>query len=295
MSHSEAGQAASVRRVLAVIPARGGSKGVPAQEPRRRSAACRWSPAPCASASRPALVTDVVVSTDDPAIAAAAREAGAEVVLRPAAIAGDTATSEAAVLHAMDAYEAMHGRRSTWCCWSSAPARSSSARTSTASPRAVVEDGADTRADRGPLPRLRLARRRRRPRARSAPSAPPSRAARTPLVTGTATSGGYGVNHDKSFRPRRQDRPQDLLETGAAYAMDAPRLPRAQAPLLRPHRAGPHRPRPGAGDRRPARPGPRPRPRAAASTRTGPAPSRPPTTSTRSSSTSTAPRPTTGC
>lgn len=35
------------------------------------------------------------------------------------------------------------------------------------------------------------------------------------------TDGGHGVNHDKSFRPRRQDRPQDLLETGAAYAMDA--------------------------------------------------------------------------
>ena len=55
------------------------------------------------------LVTDVVVSTDDQAIAAAARQAGAEVVLRPAAIAGDTATSEAAVLHAMDAHEALHG------------------------------------------------------------------------------------------------------------------------------------------------------------------------------------------
>lgn len=36
-----------------------------------------------------------------------------------------------------------------------------------------------------------------------------------------ATGGGHGVNHDKAFRPRRQDRPQDLLETGAAYAMDA--------------------------------------------------------------------------
>ena len=59
-------------------------------------------------------------------------------------------------------------------------------------------------------------------------------AARTGAEGGTATTvasptetdtdggdGGYGVNHDKSFRPRRQDRPQDLLETGAAYAMDA--------------------------------------------------------------------------
>ncbi|MFJ5560120.1 HAD hydrolase family protein [Streptomyces sp. NPDC093250] len=34
-------------------------------------------------------------------------------------------------------------------------------------------------------------------------------------------AGGRGVNHDKGFRPRRQDRPQDFLETGAAYAMDA--------------------------------------------------------------------------
>ncbi|MEU1827538.1 HAD hydrolase family protein, partial [Streptomyces abikoensis] len=39
-----------------------------------------------------------------------------------------------------------------------------------------------------------------------------------PPVTGR---GGIGVNHDKTVRPRRQDRPQDLLETGAAYAMEA--------------------------------------------------------------------------
>ncbi|WP_405896096.1 HAD hydrolase family protein [Streptomyces sp. NBC_00104] len=42
------------------------------------------------------------------------------------------------------------------------------------------------------------------------------------------TAGGHGVNHDKSFRPRRQDRPQDLLETGAAYAMDAAGLRKHQ-------------------------------------------------------------------
>jgi YrbI family 3-deoxy-D-manno-octulosonate 8-phosphate phosphatase len=43
----------------------------------------------------------------------------------------------------------------------------------------------------------------------------------TLLTEAPTTSGGYGVNHDKSFRPRRQDRPQDLLETGAVYAMEA--------------------------------------------------------------------------
>lgn len=75
MSNSQARQGASMRRVLAVIPARGGSKGVPAKNlapvggvplVARAVRECR--------ASR--LVTDVVVSTDDQAIAAAARQAG---------------------------------------------------------------------------------------------------------------------------------------------------------------------------------------------------------------------------
>jgi N-acylneuraminate cytidylyltransferase len=48
----------------------------------------------------------VAVSTDDAAIAEAARAAGATVIERPADIAGDTASSEAAVLHALDWMEA---------------------------------------------------------------------------------------------------------------------------------------------------------------------------------------------
>ncbi|MGW7557057.1 acylneuraminate cytidylyltransferase family protein, partial [Streptomyces rimosus] len=95
--------------VVAVIPARGGSKGVPA----KNLAAVGGVPliARAVRECRAArLVTDVVVSTDDTGIAAAARGAGAVVVRRPGAIAGDTATSEAAVLHAMDAYEAEHGK-----------------------------------------------------------------------------------------------------------------------------------------------------------------------------------------
>ncbi|MER5770572.1 NTP transferase domain-containing protein, partial [Streptomyces sp. NPDC001985] len=96
--------------VLAVIPARGGSKGVPGKN------LARVGGVPLVvRAVRESLaarrVTDVVVSTDDPDIAAAARDAGAGVVVRPAEIAGDTATSEAAVLHALDAFEESSGRR----------------------------------------------------------------------------------------------------------------------------------------------------------------------------------------
>ncbi|MFI6487439.1 cytidylyltransferase domain-containing protein [Streptomyces sp. NPDC050564] len=219
MTNSEAGQAAPVRRVLAVIPARGGSKGVPAKNllpvggvplVARAVRECR--------ATR--LVTDVVVSTDDQAIASAAREAGAEVVLRPAAIAGDTATSEAAVLHAMDAHEALHGAAVDVVllvqCTSPFIVREDIDGVAAA----VVENGADTALTVAPFHGFIW---------RDAADDPQVvETTRTGVVGGatkvansTTTEGGYGVNHDKSFRPRRQDRPQDLLETGAAYAMDA--------------------------------------------------------------------------
>ncbi|MBQ1094652.1 N-acylneuraminate cytidylyltransferase [Streptomyces sp. b94] len=200
MSNPQAGQGASVRRVLAVIPARGGSKGVPAKNlapvggiplVARAVRECR--------ATR--LVTDVVVSTDDQTIATAAREAGAEVVLRPAAIAGDTATSEAAVLHAMDAHEALHGAAVDVVllvqCTSPFIVREDIDGVA----GAVAEGGADTAVTVAPFHGFVW---------------------RDGTDEGEGEGGGYGVNHDKSHRPRRQDRPQDLLETGAAYAMAAP-------------------------------------------------------------------------
>lgn len=97
-------QPESAARVLAVIPARGGSKGVPGKNLARVGGVPLVARAvrQCLAAR---LVTDVVVSTDDDTIASVAREAGAEVVRRPAEIAGDTASSEAAVLHALDSHE----------------------------------------------------------------------------------------------------------------------------------------------------------------------------------------------
>lgn len=186
----------AARRVLAVIPARGGSKGVPAKNlaPVGGVPLVARAVRECRAAR---LVSDVVVSTDDPAIAVAVREAGAGVVLRPAAIAGDTATSEAAVLHALDAYEAQHGTPVDVVllvqCTSPFLVREDVAGVAAA----VVENGADTAVTVAPFHGFVW------------------RDADDPA------EGGFGVNHDKSHRPRRQDRPQDLLETGAAYAMDA--------------------------------------------------------------------------
>ncbi|MFH8785891.1 acylneuraminate cytidylyltransferase [Streptomyces roseoverticillatus] len=187
--------------VLAVIPARGGSKGVPAKNlaPIGGVPLVARAVRECRAAR---LVTDVVVSTDDPGIAATARGAGAVVVQRPAAIAGDTATSEAAVLHAMDAYEAMHGTEvgTVLLVQCTSPFLTSGDVDGVA--EAVVEGGADSALTVAPFHGFvwREGREEREERQDSA---------------------SHGVNHDKSRRPRRQDRPQDLLETGAAYAMRA--------------------------------------------------------------------------
>jgi len=86
---------------LALIPARGGSKGIPGKNLQPiggRPLVLRSIQA--AQASRD--VGRVVVSTDDNAIRSLALEAGAEVVSRPEAIAGDTASSESALLHALE-------------------------------------------------------------------------------------------------------------------------------------------------------------------------------------------------
>ncbi|MFF4861603.1 cytidylyltransferase domain-containing protein [Streptomyces sp. NPDC001231] len=212
-AHPDAGSGAPARRVLAVIPARGGSKGVPAKNlaPVGGVPLVARAVRECRAAR---LVTDVVVSTDDQAIAAAARQAGAEVVLRPAAIAGDTATSEAAVLHAMDAHEALHGAPVDVVLLVQCTSPFLTSEDVDGVAGAVVEAGADTAVTVAPFHGFVWRDAADDPLTAGAPSD-------VAVAESAATEGGYGVNHDKSFRPRRQDRPQDLLETGAAYAMAA--------------------------------------------------------------------------
>ena len=86
----------------AIIPARGGSRGLPGKNIRPLGGLplIAWT-------IRAALASDafarVIVSTEDAAIAEAARDAGAEVpFLRPAELATDTATSRDVVLHALE-------------------------------------------------------------------------------------------------------------------------------------------------------------------------------------------------
>ena len=91
------------RKVLALIPARGGSKGLPGKNilPVAGRPLLAWS----VDAARAAHCVDrVVLSSDDDAIMAAARACGCEVpFVRPAALASDAATTIDVVMHALDA------------------------------------------------------------------------------------------------------------------------------------------------------------------------------------------------
>lgn len=92
-------------RILALVCARGGSKGLPGKNVRPLAGrpVIAWSVEAAMGAS---LVDRVVVSTDDPAIAEAARAAGAEVpFLRPAELASDTAGIYDVIFHALDSLD----------------------------------------------------------------------------------------------------------------------------------------------------------------------------------------------
>src|SRR5690242_12671648 len=88
-------------QVLAIIPARGGSKGIPGKNLRPLGGVPLVARA-VAAARGARRVSRVVVSTDDPEIARVAREAGAETVVRPPALSGDRVPSEAALLHVLE-------------------------------------------------------------------------------------------------------------------------------------------------------------------------------------------------
>lgn len=177
---------------VAVIPARGGSKGV-ARKNLRRVGGMPLVARAISAALAAERIDRVIVSTDDADIAAVSREWGAEVVQRPAHLAGDTATSESAVLHVLDVLEAEGASPDVVALLQAT------------SPFIVSStlDDAVSLVEQGEFDTV-------------------FSAVRTygflwRWDDGVATA----VNHDASHRPRRQDRSADHLESGAFYVLDA--------------------------------------------------------------------------
>lgn len=100
-------------KVLAVIPARGGSKGVPRKNLRMVGGRplIAWS---IEAALEARLVDAVVVSSDDPEILEVARYCGAKTLERPAELATDEAATDPVLVHVVRDFR-------TWWWWYQRP------------------------------------------------------------------------------------------------------------------------------------------------------------------------------
>jgi YrbI family 3-deoxy-D-manno-octulosonate 8-phosphate phosphatase len=183
------------RGALVVIPARGGSAGIPLKNLQRVGGTTLVARAVRSALAAPS-VTAVVVSTDHDEIAREATAHGAHVVRRPADIAGATASSESAVLHALDALRTEAG---------DAPGADPTVTVLLQATSPFV-DPAD----------LDAAVRRVASGERDVVVAvSPTHDFQWRLDDDVPTPVGHGTDH----RPRRQDRAPHFRETGAFYAM----------------------------------------------------------------------------
>lgn len=232
---------------IAIIPARGGSKGIPRKNvlPLCGKPLLAWT---IEAASSARFISTVYVTTDDPEIAAVAEKYGAAVIWRPAEIAGDAATSESALIHAVDEVK----RRETGgdCVAEGGRLEIGDRRLEgggqESESKIQLQRSPQSGNDRAFHPKSQIA----------APwhpddvlvflqcTSPLTTAADIDALVGkliaenadsalSATpfdfflwkeeeENAIGINHDKRFRQRRQDRDPQFVENGAIYAMRMP-------------------------------------------------------------------------
>lgn len=174
---------------IAIIPARSGSKGI-ADKNIRPFCGVPLLARTIRAAKAAASVDRVVVSTDSESYAALARGEGAEVVIRPPELSADEASSESALLHALQETKA----EPRWIVFLQCT-----------SPFTRAED----------VDRLVGAA-----EAAGADSGLTAVASHSFVWRNAGDGGVTGVNHDKSVRLRRQDRDAEFVENGAVYVMD---------------------------------------------------------------------------
>ena len=93
------------KKILALTPARGGSKGLPGKNIRQLCGKplIAW---PIVLADESKYIDKIIVSTDSDAIADVARAYGAGVIMRPAELASDTAVVADVIRHALSVLDA---------------------------------------------------------------------------------------------------------------------------------------------------------------------------------------------
>lgn len=91
-----------MNKTIAIIPARGGSKRLPGKNIKMLGDLPLIAHSIQFAKDHPGLIDEIYVSTDDQSIAQIARQYGAEVIDRPAALATDTQPTISALVHALE-------------------------------------------------------------------------------------------------------------------------------------------------------------------------------------------------
>lgn len=179
-------------RTVALIPARGGSKSIPRKN--IRPVAGKPLIAHIIESARQAdSVNRLIVSTDDAEIAAVAQQYGAEVVCRPTDLSGDTASSETALLHALEHLRQTEGVLPDLLVFLQCTSPLTLPEDIDGTVQALLDENADSALATTPFHYF--------------------------LWQRSAAGDAVGINHDKRRRLLRQQRDAQFLETGAVYVM----------------------------------------------------------------------------
>jgi YrbI family 3-deoxy-D-manno-octulosonate 8-phosphate phosphatase len=176
---------------IAIIPARGGSKGIPGKNliPLAGKPLIVHTIEAALGAK---TIQQVYVSTDDAEIGKVASEAGAKIIQRPAELASDTATSESALIHSLEWIKENEGFMPEHFAFLQCT-----------SPLTLPADIDGTM-------QLLIAN-----KADSAFAA----CLFHHFLWENSEEGSRGINHHYSQRLRRQDKKTQFLEAGSVYAM----------------------------------------------------------------------------
>ena len=180
------------KMILALIPARGGSKGIP----HKNMSLLAGKPLlahTIEQALQSQSVNRVAVSTDDPEIATASTQYGAEVIRRPPEISDDKASSEAALLHALEYLREKEGYTPDIIVFLQCTSPLTLPEDIDGTVQALLDGNADSALAVTLFPHF--------------------------LWQWDEHGEAVGINHDKRVRPRRQECKSQFLETGAVYAM----------------------------------------------------------------------------
>jgi CMP-N-acetylneuraminic acid synthetase len=182
-------------KTLAVIPARGGSKGIPHKN--IRTLGTRPLLAYAIQAARGSTrIQRTVVSTDEPEIARLALRYGAEVIPRPEEISGDEASSESALRHALAFLKQSQHYQPDLLVFLQCTAPLTCPEDIDGTILTLLRTGADSALAVAPCHQF--------------------------LWKQDDRGAAVGINHDPRVRLRRQERTPQYQETGAVYVMRVP-------------------------------------------------------------------------